>query len=198
MHGCLKYPSVSLKDNKFTIISIGDICLGYIAEEYVSVFNSLGSIFTGTWCILSTNRLRYSLLYITFLTNYIFKYLSVPLFLVFLFKDSITHIKGLLCLVYISIISQSFLSSIFIYLFILHLLTYILYILAMFSTGLFSSLLLSILLYFLFFYFIKICIFPLQLVYNVLSIFYYTARWPSHTYIYTFFFLTLSCSIISD
>ena len=28
--------------------------------------------------------------------------------------------------------------------------------------------------------------FPLQLVYSVLSVFYYTSKWPSHTYIYTF------------
>ena len=32
----------------------------------------------------------------------------------------------------------------------------------------------------------------------VLSIFYYTARWSSHTNMYTFIFLTLSCSITSD
>ena len=40
--------------------------------------------------------------------------------------------------------------------------------------------------------------FPLWLVYSVLSISYCTAWWPSYTYMYTFFFLTLSCSIIGD
>ena len=42
--------------------------------------------------------------------------------------------------------------------------------------------------------------FPLWLVYSVLSIFCCTANWPSHTYIYTFFFSHYppSCSIISD
>ena len=42
--------------------------------------------------------------------------------------------------------------------------------------------------------------FPSQLVYSVLSIVYCTAKWPSHAYIYTFFFSHYppSCSIISD
>ena len=37
------------------------------------------------------------------------------------------------------------------------------------------------------------CYFP-----NTLFFFYCTAWWPSYMYMYTFFFLTLSCSIISD
>ena len=40
--------------------------------------------------------------------------------------------------------------------------------------------------------FLVIVISPIQF------FFYCTERWPSYTYMYTFFFLTLSCSIISD
>ena len=39
-----------------------------------------------------------------------------------------------------------------------------------------------------FFLFKWFLFFPLELVYSVLSIFYSTAKWPSHTCIYTFFF----------
>lgn len=39
------------------------------------------------------------------------------------------------------------------------------------------------------FFFEMIFIFPSQRVYNVLSVFFYTARWPTHTYTYTFFFI---------
>ena len=48
------------------------------------------------------------------------------------------------------------------------------------------------------FFLLMILFFPLELVYSVLSIFYSTARWPSCTYMYTFLFLILSCSILSD
>ena len=40
--------------------------------------------------------------------------------------------------------------------------------------------------------------FPLELVYSVLSIFYCTAGWPSDPSMHTFFFPTLSRSIIND
>ena len=46
--------------------------------------------------------------------------------------------------------------------------------------------------------FLNNIIFSIIAVYSVLSIFYCTARWPSHTYMFTSFFLTLSCSIRSD
>ena len=40
--------------------------------------------------------------------------------------------------------------------------------------------------------------FPLYLVYSVLRNFCCTAWWPSYTQMYIFFFLTLSCSFLSD
>ena len=48
------------------------------------------------------------------------------------------------------------------------------------------------------FYIIIFYFFLLQLVYTVLSIFYCTAWLPSYTNMYTFVFLTLSCSTITD
>ena len=48
------------------------------------------------------------------------------------------------------------------------------------------------------YFYVMAFIFSLYLVYIVLPIFYCTAWWPSYTYMYRFFFLTLSCSIISD
>ena len=47
------------------------------------------------------------------------------------------------------------------------------------------------------FFLVMIFIFSIIAVYSVLSILYCTVRWPSHIYMYTFFFLTLSCSITS-
>ena len=52
----------------------------------------------------------------------------------------------------------------------------------------------------LFFIFLMIFIFTIIVGNSVLSLFYCTAKWPSHTYIYTFFFShsSPSCSIASD
>lgn len=77
--------SVSLNANKFTRMSQGYI--SWICGSRISL-GCFGSIFTGTWYILSMSRFRY-FLFITFFSSYIIKYFfySIIFVLFSLFRD---------------------------------------------------------------------------------------------------------------